>query len=215
MIHSRNCPRTGSCWCEVKRYGLILAAAALILAGELLGGYLSGSLALMADAFHVAIDGGAVAIAIAIAISVRKRPEREATAIRRKGTSIQAALLVIIVVGIVSEALKRLGNPVEIQSTTMLGTAVLGAAGNYIQHWMLRKTERADEENITRRALDRHILSDLAQSIVVIAGGVVIAATGWHWIDPVLSLGVATLMGYWVVHIIRDGMELRHSPPSV
>ncbi|MBI1957377.1 MAG: cation transporter [Candidatus Niyogibacteria bacterium] len=212
MIHSQNCLRTGSCWCEVKRYGLILAVGALILAGELAGGYLSGSLALMADAFHVAIDGGAVVIAIAIAVSVRKRPEREALMIRRKGTGIQAALMIVIVVGIVSEALRRLEHPVEIQSMTMLGTAILGAVGNYIQHWMLRKTEAGDDANITRRALDRHILSDLAQSIAVIAGGIVIAVTGWFWVDPLLSLGVAALMGYWAIHIIRDGAEPHHHP---
>lgn len=159
----------------------------------------------MADAFHVFMDSGAIVVSIALAYRVRIGKPEEEHHIRRKGTGIQAAFLAVIVIWIVSEAFGRLRHPPEIESSILIAIAILGAIGNYIQHRMLRRTDASDDANITRRALDRHVLSDLAQSIAVVVGGILIAITDWYWLDPLLSLVVAFLMMYWVIQIVRDG----------
>lgn len=203
MVHFTKCPRTGNCWCEAQRYSAVLALTLAILAGEVLGAQLSGSLALMADAVHVLMDGGAIFVSIAIAVFLRTRHAHEAT-IRARGAKIQASLLAIAAVWIALEAVERLQNPVEIKSITMIVVALLGTAGNYLQHRMLEGGEHRGNRNVNHRALDCHILSDLAQSIAVVVGGIVIALWGACWVDTLLSLGVAVVMICWAVAIFRD-----------
>ena len=207
-MHSKNCSRAGPCGCEVRRYAAVLAVALAIAALELAGGYLSGSLALMADTFHVIMDGGAIVVAMILAYLEQSDTTSETAKIQKRGAYIQAALLAIVALGVAFEALDRLQNPTPIESAGMLAVAVLGGIGNYIQHWMIRKTEAADDQNIRRHNLARHILSDLIQSIAVIAGGTLILFTGWLWIDPALSLGVALFIAYQVVQILRDSRTI-------
>lgn len=193
--HSREC------WCEVRRYIRIFAVAVLIFAVEIIGGIVSGSLALMADAFHVFMDGGAVIASLVVACLVRKERLDDAY-IRSWGVYVQAVMLGFAAFWIFFEAIGRILHPQEIQTMVMLFVATAGGVGNVFQHILLEDDERENNRSITHYALNLHILSDLFQSIAVVIGAVLIALTKQQWIDPMLSCAVACLMLFWAVRLV-------------
>lgn len=169
----------------------------MILIGEIVGGILSDSLALLADAGHVLTDIGALLVSIIVAYLVKTGGNEHR--IRTLGGIVNALLLAGVAVWIFVEALDRLQNPRDVISWIMISVAILGTIGNYVQHRVL---EIAEENHVTHEAMSLHILSDLVQSIVVVFGGIVIAVTGWHLVDPILSFGIAVLMGYWSMRLL-------------
>jgi len=196
--HFNECTTPKDCWCEIKRYWLIFGIAIVILIGEIWGGIISGSLALLADAGHVFTDSAAILVSVIIAFLVKKGSDENKT--RNIGGVINALLLGFISIWVFIEALERIGNPRDITSWIMISIAIIGTIGNYIQH---RVIEVSDEKHITHEAMSLHILSDLAQSGVVVTGGIVIALTGWSIIDPILSFGISLLMGYWSLSLLQ------------
>lgn len=195
--HLENCIDPERCWCEAKRYAPILWIGLLLFAVQFIGGRYAGSLAVVADAFHVFTDNISVLNALLVVCVVRLCRERAPVfTIRRVGARIQAMLIVGVALWIAFEAFERFASLSAVRSSAlMICIAAFGAAGNWYMHILLRWKEG----NLTAIALDRHILGDLAQSGAVFAGGIVIALTGVTWIDPALSLLVASAMGYWGV----------------
>jgi len=190
--HFDSCATPENCWCEVKRYGVIFGIATMILIAEVVGGVLSQSLALLADAGHVFTDTGATLVAIIVAYRVKRGASETQT--RKVGGYINALLLGIVAVWVGVEAIERLQNPREVVSWVMISIAVLGTIGNYVQH---RIIESADEEHVTHESMQLHILSDLLQSVGVVLGGVLILMTGWVLVDPIISMGIALMMALW------------------
>lgn len=191
--HFSSCITHDDCWCEAKRYWLLLAIATVILFTEVVGGVLSHSLALLADAGHVLADTGATVVAIIVAYKVKKSPHVESKT-RKIGGYINAIFLGVIGIWIFIEAIERFFNPHPIVSMTMIVVAILGTIGNYIQHAIM---ESANAEHVTHESMKLHILSDLLQSIGVVLGGVIIWATGWDPLDPIISVVIAILMARW------------------
>jgi len=190
--HFESCTTPQSCWCEIKRYGIIFGIAAMILIAEVVGGIISHSLALLADAGHVFTDTGATFVAIIVAYRV-KRGDNEAQT-RKVGGYINALLLGVVAVWVGLEAIERFQSPREVVSWVMISIAVLGTIGNYVQH---RIMESADEEHVTHESMRLHILSDLLQSVGVVLGGILIWMTGWVLIDPAISMIIAFMMAWW------------------
>ena len=212
-MHFENCSRAdGSCWCEIRRYLPVLALTILLCAGEVIGGYISHSFALMADAVHVSMDAVAILSSLCIIPLIRRWKQHEMR-IRVAGGYVQALLLAMAAAWIAVEAFERLHNLQNIQSATMMLTATAGLFGNYWQHQLLSRAKFTDARDITRKALDRHVLSDLAQSVGVILGGIAIALTGWIWIDPALSIAIACLMACWVVKILYESAHTGSTHP--
>ncbi len=196
--HFSSCSKTHDCLCEVKRYLLIFGIAILILAVEIAGGIISQSLALLADAGHVFTDMSATTISIIVAYYVRCGTNEERT--RKIGGYINALLLGCITIWIAIEAIDRFQNPREIGSITMITVAVLGTIGNYIQHKIM---ESANEEHVTHESMKLHIQSDLLQSMGVVFGGLLIWATDWIIIDPIISIAIALWMGKWTWSLLE------------
>lgn len=180
---------------------------------EVIGGLLSGSLALLADAGHMLTDSAALALAwLAFRVAQRPADARRSFGYRRfevLAAFANALALFAIVAWILFEAVQRLMNPVEIHGAPMLGVAAVGLVVNIVA---LKILHQGHAENINIRGARMHVLSDLLGSVAAIAAALVILATGWTPIDPILSVLVALLIvrGAWKLlqqstHILLEG----------
>lgn len=173
---------------------------ALVLTGifmivEVIGGIISGSLALLADAGHMLTDTMALALA-AMAFQVCKRPPDGKLTFGYQRFQILAAfvngLSLLLVVGwILFEAVSRFFEPKEILGETMLVVAVAGLIVNLISFAVLHS---GDQDNLNIRGAALHVAGDLLGSVAAIVAAIVIITTGWNLIDPLLSIAVAALI---------------------
>ena len=193
------------------RWALLLTAG--FMAVEVVGGIVSGSLALIADAGHMLTDTAALTLAY-VAFRISRRP---ATPNRSYGHA-RAQVLVALVNGgalfgitawIAVEAITRLARPVEILGGTMLAVAVASLAVNVAAFLVLHG---GDRESLNMRGAALHVLSDILGSAAAILAAVVILTTGWTAADPLLSLLVAALIarGAWKLvseawHVLMEG----------
>lgn len=195
---------------EPKRYALVLFLAVLIFLGEILVGTHAHSLALVGDAWHVLADAAAIGLALFIALFVRNKEPHHVARIRKYGAYAQALLLFLVCTWMFKEGFERLQSPKVLDLGWVIVVAILGTFGNWLQHYIVTKGSTMD--NITKRALDVHILSDLAQSVAVVLGTLLILWTKLPIIDPLLSFGIATWMSVWTFQIMRDaGKATAHS----
>ncbi len=173
---------------------------ALVLTGtfmlvEVVGGILSGSLALLADAGHMLTDTMALGLS-AMAFHVSRRPPDGSLTYGYQRFQILAAFvnglsLLVIVGWIVFEAFSRFLNPREIMAETMLVVATAGLVVNLISFAVLHT---GDRDNLNMRGAALHVAGDLLGSVAAIAAAIVIIYTGWMLIDPLLSIAVAGLI---------------------
>jgi cobalt-zinc-cadmium efflux system protein len=165
---------------------------------EVIGGILSGSLALLADAGHMMTDVAALLLAIIVSSLAERLPTPRRTygLLRAEvlGAFINGAVLVAIVGMIFWESWQRINHAVAINGPLMLGIAVSGLMANAVSAWILFK-ERNETINIKGAYL--HMLADTLGSIGTIIAGAVIWVTGWALIDPIVSfiIGVLILIG--------------------
>ncbi len=190
---------------------LVLTGAFMVV--EIVGGIISGSLALLADAGHMLTDTMALALA-AMAFYVCKRPPDGNLIFGYQRFQILAAfvngLSLLAVVGwILFEAISRFMNPIEILGETMLVVAGAGLLVNLICFAVLHG---GDQENLNIRGAALHVAGDLLGSVAAIVAALVIIYTGWTLIDPILSIAVAALIfkSAWALvkrsaHILLEG----------
>ncbi|MCR9241396.1 MAG: cation diffusion facilitator family transporter [Rhodobiaceae bacterium] len=176
----------------------VLAAMCLtagFMVAEVVGGVLSGSLALIADAGHMATDAAALFLAyIAFRLVNRPADANQSYGYHRAETlaAFVNALTMIALVGwILFEAVQRFFEPVEILGGLMLWVAIGGLLVNVLAFWLLHSGEK---ENLNMQGAAVHVLGDLLGSVAAIAAAIVILYTGWTPIDPLLSIFVALLI---------------------
>ena len=172
---------------------LVLTGAFMLV--EVVGGILSGSLALLADAGHMLTDTMALGLA-AMAFHVSRRPPDGSLTYGYQRFQILAAFvnglsLLVIVGWILFEAFSRFLNPREIMAETMLVIATVGLVVNLISFVVLHT---GDRDNLNMRGAALHVAGDLLGSIAAIVAALVIITTGWVLIDPLLSIVVAGLI---------------------
>lgn len=208
-------------------WALVLTGAFMI--AEVVGGLLSGSLALLADAAHMLTDSAALALAWFAARLSRRPSDRRRTfgyhRVQILAAFVNGLTLIGLVVWICVEAIGRLLNPVDIQANTMMVIATLGLAVNIVVFAILHL---GDRDNLNIRGAALHVLGDLLGSVAAIVAGAVIFATGWMPIDPLLSLLIAALIlrSAWKLtresaHILLEGApdgldvaQIEHSIPQ-
>lgn len=186
----------------------LLVAAVLtggFMVAEVLGGLLSGSLALIADAGHMLTDSISLGFAW-VAVHLAGKPPDDARTYGYHRLQILVAFangvaLVCILAWIAIEAVGRLMAPVPVLGGMMLTVAVAGLAVNIAAFLALHG---ADSKNLNVRGAMLHVLGDLLGSIAAIVGGIVILSTGWTPIDPLLSLLVALILARSVWTLIGD-----------
>jgi cobalt-zinc-cadmium efflux system protein len=189
---------------DTRRLGWALAITATFMVLEVVGGLLSGSLALLADAGHMLTDTAALALAwFAARISQRSASNAHAGDHHRvqvRAAFVNSLALLAVVAWILWEAAQRLEAPREIAGGTMLGIALLGLLANVA---VLRVLEDSDGGNLNVSAARLHVLGDLLGSIAASVAAVVILATGWTPIDPLLSVLVALLILRSTLSLLR------------
>jgi cobalt-zinc-cadmium efflux system protein len=175
---------------------IALALTTSILIAEVIGGVVTGSLALISDAAHMFTDAAALAIALA-AIRIAKRP---ADSLRSFGyyrfeilaAAFNALLLFAVAMYIIYEAYRRIQSPAEIQTSGMMAVAIVGLIANLVS---MRMLSGGKDDNLNVKGAYLEVWSDLLGSAGVIIGAIVIRFTGWAWVDSVVAVGV----GLWVL----------------
>lgn len=186
----------------------LMAALAVILTFmvvEVVGGILSGSLALLADAAHMLTDGFALALAISAQFfAVRPADSKLHFGYRRAqvlAAFVNGVLMAVLLIWIVYEAFHRALNPTDIDAPLMLWVAIAGLAANAVAFAILH---RGHGNDVNMRGALLHVLGDLLGSVAAIAAAIVIGLTGWTPIDPLLSLLVALLIGISAYRLIKE-----------
>jgi cobalt-zinc-cadmium efflux system protein len=201
-----------------KRLAIVLGLTTAYLIAEVVGGVLTHSLALLADAGHMLTDVAGLGLAI-LAIQFAERP---ATPERTYGfyrVEILAALtnavvLIGISIYILYEAYQRFRNPPEIQSGAMLGVAAVGLVVNIVGIYLLRA---ASEESLNMKGAYFEVMSDMLTSIGVIAAAMIMLTTGWYYADPLISAGIGLFILPRTWLLLRDavGVLLEGTPTDV
>jgi len=188
---------------------MALGVTGSFMIAEVIGAFVTGSLALLSDAAHMMTDTLALAISL-VAIQVAKR------AVDRKRTfgyarfeilaaAFNAILLFVVAFYILFEAYQRLKEPAQIQSMGMLVIAVLGLIVNLIA---MRLLASASAESLNVKGAYLEVWSDMLGSIGVIIAAVVIMYTGWGWVDSVVGAAI----GFWVLPrtwtLLRESMNV-------
>jgi cobalt-zinc-cadmium efflux system protein len=197
---------------------LVLLLTVAIMAAEVVGGWLSNSLALLADAGHMLTDSAAVALAL-FASWIAARPATEDKTFGYMRLEILAALVngtvLIAVAGlIVWQAIVRFAVPPDVEPRILFGVATLGLVGNAVA---LRILHGGHAHSLNVRGAYLHVLGDLLGSIGALAAGVVILTTEWTLVDPLISLFIALLIlvGSW--RLVKESVEvlLEATPPHI
>jgi cobalt-zinc-cadmium efflux system protein len=186
-----------------------IALNVALVAGEWYFGVTSNSLALLADATHNLGDVLGLVMAWGATVLAR-RPPTERFTYGLRGTSILSALanatLLVLVTGALGwEAVQRFQHPQPVAGTTVIVVALVGVFINGLTAWLFRSGQKAD---LNVRGAYLHMAVDAATSLGVAATGLVILYTGWHWLDPAvtLALAVVILIGTW--GLMRDSLKL-------
>jgi cobalt-zinc-cadmium efflux system protein len=198
---------------NMRRVIIALVITGIFMIVEVIGGILSGSLALLADAGHMLTDTMALALA-AVAFKVSKRPADTKLTYGYQRFQILAAFvnglsLLFIVGWIMYEAVSRFITPQEVMGTTMLVVAAAGLVVNIISFTVLHG---GDKDNLNIRGAALHVAGDLLGSVAAIVAAIIIIYTGWMQIDPILSIAVAILIlkSAWALvkrsaHVLLEG----------
>lgn len=206
-----------------RRVAIGACLTAGFMVAEILGGLISGSLALIADAVHMLTDTVALGFAWG-AFRIARRPASWRYSFGFERVQVLAAFLngvsLFVIAGwVVYEAVDRYGQPVPILAGPMLAIAVLGLLVNLLVFRILRS---GDRDNLNIRGAILHVMGDMLGSVAAIVAATIILWTGWLPIDPILSVLVSLLVlrSAWVVtkdslHILLDGSPDGLDPAAV
>jgi len=192
-----------------RRLAVVLAATGSVFLLEVVGALVSGSLALLADAAHMATDALGIGMALG-AVTLAQRPARGRRTFGLQRLEVLAAVangLLLLGVGVyvVVEAVRRIGNPPDIDSGWMLGIALIGLVVN-VGSLALLHAEQA--ESLNTRGAYLEVVGDALGSVAVIVAAVVIATTGWTGADVVASLAVGALVLPRAWSLLREALDV-------
>ena len=203
---------------DKRRLAIALVITLALLVAEVVGGVLTGSLALAADGGHMASDAGALGLSLgAIWLATRPATTRRTFGFHRAeilAAFVNSIGLVLIAGYIFWEAGSRFGNPPEVDTGPMLGIAAAGLAGNIVAVALLFDRRR---HSLNMRSAFLHVIGDTAASVGVIAAGVAMAVTGEYLFDPLISVGIGVLILLSSFRITWESTQvlLEATPPHV
>jgi len=195
------------------RLAIALALTAVYMVVEALGGYLTGSLALIADAGHMLTDVLGLSWALAAIWIAERRPTPERTygylRVEVLAALSNGVMLVVLSGYILFQAVLRFASPSEVQSRPMMVVAAVGLGVNVVGVWLLYPGAR---HSLNVRGAFLEVVVDLLGSVGVIGAGLIIFFTHWYYADPLLSvaIGLALLPAIWnllwgAVQILLEG----------
>lgn len=196
----------------------VLVLTGTYLIAEVVGGILTKSLALLADAGHMFTDVAGVGLALfAIRFAARPAtPERTYGYYRAEILAAMANAIVLIGISfyILYEAWQRFRNPPSVESGAMLWVAGIGLVVNLVSMRILRDTS---DESLNMKGAYFEVLSDMLTSIGVIIAGVIMLTTGWYYADPLVSAGIGLFILPRTWRLLREavGVLLEGTPADV
>lgn len=193
----------------IRALRITLALTAAFTVAELVGGLLTGSLALLADAGHMLSDDVSLAIAL-FAISIARRPPTPQRSFGYGRAEVLAALLnglllIAVATAIVWGAISRLSDPPDVIGGPMLAVALGGVAVNLIAFRIL---SGSGGESMNVSAATLHVLADLAGSVGAVVAAAIILATGWLPADPLIAGLIALGIAASALPIVRDSLRV-------
>lgn len=206
-----------------QRVALAALLTFLFMLAEVIGGVISGSLALLADAAHMLTDAGSLGLAW-LGFKLAERPADSARSYGWGRFKVLAAFvnglaLICLAVWIIAEAIQRLFTPHPVMGELLLTVAIIGLAVNIAAFVILHGGNR---EDLNMRGALWHVAGDLLGSVAAIGAAIIILMTGWMPIDPLLSMLVALIItygGYKIVrsagHILIEGVPKGLSPSAI
>ncbi|MES1945313.1 cation diffusion facilitator family transporter [Salinisphaera sp. PC39] len=187
---------------------LSLVLTTAFAAVEAVGGWLSGSLALLSDAGHMITDSSSLAIgAFAAWLATRPVSRRHSFGLQRAevlGALVNVVFMFGVVALVAASAVQRLAEPREVAGGVVMVIGGLGLLVNLIVAWIL--TRGAQTMNVRGALL--HVMGDLLGSVAAVTSGLVILLTGWMPIDPLLSLFVALLILVSAGRLLREVLHV-------
>ncbi|MDD5593753.1 MAG: cation diffusion facilitator family transporter [Candidatus Margulisbacteria bacterium] len=198
--------------------GAVLLITVLLFIVELVGGFMSNSLALLSDAGHMLTDTLALTLALLASLFAALPATQKRTfgfyRLEILSALLNGSVLTIIALFIFYEAFLRLVHPAPIQSTIMLIVATIGLLGNIGGAVILAGASR---ENLNVRGAFLHVLSDAVSSVGVIVGGVLIHFFGWYYADPILGflIGILILRGAFTLISESANVLLEATPKGL
>ncbi len=204
--HHHHAPRGGG---QRRRLAVVLALTGSVVVVQVIGGLLSGSLALLADAGHMLTDATGLAIALAAATLALRPPDNARTfgLLRAEilAAFANAVLLSAVAVWVLVQAVGRWSDPPRVETGLMLVVAVLGGVVNLVALQVLRGGAR---ENLNLRGAYLEVLGDLLGSVAVVVAGVVIVVTGYQRADVIASALIALMILPRAWLLLRDVLDV-------
>jgi cobalt-zinc-cadmium efflux system protein len=196
----------------------VLAITSLILVVELFGAYVAGSLALLADAGHLATDAGAIVLALSASYLATRPATTRSTFGWHRAEVLAAAVNALVLLGVcvflAVAGVRRLLDPATVDAAPMVAFAVVGLAANATALAIL---SRGDTYSLNMRGALMEVAGDLVGSTLAVIAGLVIWATGFNRADALASLAIAVLILPRAVTLLRDSTAvlLERTPPGL
>jgi cobalt-zinc-cadmium efflux system protein len=214
-----------------KRFIYSIILTSLILVAEIIGGLISGSLALLSDAAHVFMDIFALVLSfVALKLAIRPPDDQHSFGWHRLevvAALINGASLFIISIGIWIEAVKRFQNPIDVKSTEMLVIAVIGLVVNVVVAFILgghdhghnhgqdrdhehdhTHTSENKKRNLNVQSAFLHVLGDAISSVGVIVAAIIIHFTKVEWIDPLISILIGVIIFISAFRVLKSALHI-------
>jgi len=187
---------------------LALGLTLLFALVEIVGGFWSGSLALLGDAGHMFSDSFALGLAaVASVLAMKPATTRFSYGYGRIEVVvalINVLLMFAVVAWIAVEAWQRFASPSEVRGVAVMLIAFIGLVVNLLVAWVLHR----GEQTLNTRAAMLHVLGDVLGSVAALVSGLVITFTGWLPIDPILSLLIGVLILVSSIRLLRETLNL-------
>ncbi|BAZ41065.1 cation diffusion facilitator family transporter [Calothrix sp. NIES-4101] len=176
---------------------------------EAIFGFLTNSVALLADASHNLSDVFGLVLAWGATWLARRRPGKRYTyGLRRSSilaVLLNACILFLVLGAIALEAVERIHTPVSVPGTTIIVVALIGIAVNGFTAWLFASGSKHD---LNIKGAFLHMLADALVSAGVVLAGIAISLTGWLWFDPVISLMIICVIGIGTWNLLRESIDL-------
>ncbi len=187
----------------------VLVVTVVVLVVELVGAYVAGSLALLADAGHMATDAGAIVLALAASYLATRPATDRSTFGWHRAEILAAALNALVLLGVcvflVVAGVRRLLDPAAVEALPMVAFALVGLLANAAS---LAVLNRSDTGSLNLRGAATEVFADLVGSVLAVVAGLVIWATGFERADPIASLLIAALILPRALSLLRESASI-------
>ena len=192
-----------------KNLSVSIVLNAAITIAQIIGGFVSGSLALISDALHNFSD----VLSLVLSLIAHRLAKRKATELNTFGYKraeilvafINAATLIIVAVFLVFEAVERFSNPTPINSKLVIGLSILGIVFNGFSALLIKKDS---DHNINMKSAYIHLFTDMLASVAVLVGGILMYYFQWFWVDSLLTFLIALYLIYMSFDILKTSVKM-------